>query len=32
MITAFVMLAAAFAAISLFDGIVSMAHGGARLR
>jgi len=29
LLTAFVMIAALFAAISLFDGVVSMAHGGA---
>ena len=29
MITAFVLVAALLAAISLFNGIVSMAHGGA---
>jgi hypothetical protein len=29
LITVFVMVAAAFAAISLFNGIASMAHGGA---
>lgn len=29
LITAFAMLAAACAAMSLFNGIVSMAHGGA---
>jgi hypothetical protein len=29
MMTAFVMVAALCAAISLFNGIVSMAHGGA---
>jgi len=29
LLTAFVMVATLFAAISLFDGIVSMAHGGA---
>lgn len=29
MITAFGMIAAVLAAISLFNGIVSMAHGGA---
>jgi len=29
MITAFAMIAAVLAAISLFNGIVSMAHGGA---
>jgi len=28
LLTAFVMIAALFAAISLFDGVVSMAHGG----
>ena len=28
LITAFVMVAALFAAISLFQGVVSMAHGG----
>jgi len=28
MITTFVMVAATFAAISLFNGIASMAHGG----
>ena len=29
LLTAFIMIAAIFAAISLFDGVVSMAHGGA---
>ena len=29
MITVFVMVAALFAAISLFQGVTSMAHGGA---
>lgn len=29
LMTAFVVMTALFAAISLFDGIVSMAHGGA---
>ena len=29
LITAFVLAAALFAAIALFNGIVSMAHGGA---
>ena len=28
LITAFVMVAALFAAVSLFEGIASMAHGG----
>jgi hypoxia induced protein len=28
LITVFVLVASVFAAISLFDGIVSMAHGG----
>jgi hypothetical protein len=30
LITAFVMVAALFAAISLFSGITSMAHGGVQ--
>ena len=29
LITAFVMVAALFAAVSLFQGVASMAHGGA---
>ncbi len=29
MMTVFVLIAALLAAISLFDGVVSMAHGGA---
>ena len=29
LITAFVMVAALFAAVSLFEGVASMAHGGA---
>jgi hypothetical protein len=30
MITVFVMVAALFAAVSLFQGVTSMAHGGAQ--
>ena len=29
LLTAFVMIAALFVAVSLFEGVVSMAHGGA---
>ena len=29
MITVFVMVAAIYAAVALFDGVVSMAHGGS---
>ena len=30
LITAFVMVAALFAAVSLFEGVASMAHGGVQ--